>query len=233
AEASGAAIMDGALALHIVTHEDLLVAQVKLAVQDDRMRPDLALGMAVRALWVQLEASLLHELLGIDLHEGEGAVILVEGVEMPVGDVDRPFQGELILHVPHDLTGLPVLTDQALGIGEPVEVIPDLDDPAVVVDHVLVLPDIAGLVVLADADELAADPVARGDVNLVALHDGRRDDGDLALPGRGPDKLPVLGGHADDLILEELHILSDTVDLCDENGGVFRLAGLQLLGLPD
>src|SRR5947207_997255 len=119
--------------LYVVAVNELLVAQVELAVGNDRMRPDMALGGANRALWIEGKAPVFIPPFGRGLDEHHRSFSLLQAIEHTVRAGDRAF-AELLFE-PDLVPRGKLHAEPARRIAVPVEVVAHEDHAAVMVLH--------------------------------------------------------------------------------------------------
>ena len=76
---------------------------------------------------------------------------------------------------------------------------------------------------------------AGGGIDIILVRNWRRDVGGAALgrPGVAPQELAGFGVHADDALLEELHVLFHAARVADDNRCVCRFVALRHGALPN
>src|SRR5262245_52850346 len=82
-------ILPRSATLDVVTVNQVLVAQIELAIADDGMRPDRARGTADLRLRLQSKAAMFLPAFGRRVDQDHRATALVEAIEHAVGTSDR------------------------------------------------------------------------------------------------------------------------------------------------
>src|SRR5688572_4697945 len=102
--------------LDVVAVDQVLVAQVELAVADDRMGPDGALGTANFGLGIELEAPVFAPTFGRCLDQHHGAAPFIKAIEHSVRKGNRTF-AELAALGPDLIAALEILTHPTKAVG--------------------------------------------------------------------------------------------------------------------
>src|SRR5581483_6016824 len=143
---------------NVKTEDQILITNIQVAVGHDRMSPEPAVGFTETALARNGEAAVFLPAVRRCLNENNRALTFVVAVQLTVRARERTFL-EFLLLFPHDLSGLEILADPgAFIIGVPEEMVSDQNDPAMMVDHVLVgvhLLDPEATVRVQQLDEIA------------------------------------------------------------------------------
>jgi hypothetical protein len=214
--------------LHVVAEQQALVAQVQLAVGDDRVRP----GRGAAALRL-VEVAAFDVLVGVRFHQDHRAA-LVAVVQPSVRRRDRalarPVGGPL------HLAGLELNAGQPAAVVA-VHVPPHEDHAAVVVLHVAGEIDLLGLnlvvAVAAQPGQPAAGAIVGRGKDAAVVENRRRAVGRAVVrPVVAPQELAV-GGQADDAAAEELDVLAFAGKLNCDNRGIIGVVVLRHHALPD
>src|SRR5262249_8673899 len=219
------------LRLHIVAEQDIVIAQVELAIGDDGVRP----GGELRVVVGLVEAAPFLVAVRRGVHQGHRP-LLTPDVEPAVRRGERALAHRGV--VPFDLAGLGVGAHQLLFV-RAVLIIPDADESADVAGQGLVEEYLLGREALSLGYELdhgprAALAAAGGAEHVAVPHDGRRDVGQAV--GRlrvAPEQLAVAGRDADQLARDEVHVLFDAAGLGDDDRRIGGRGSVRDRRLPD
>src|ERR1051325_9620571 len=179
--------------LDVVTVNEVLVPQVKLAVADDRVRPDCSRTATSLRLRIELEAAVFFPTLGRRFNQRDGAAALFEAIKHSIRISDGSF-AELIVF-PYLFAGFEVLTNPAR-IGMAVNMIADENDSAMMVLHHLVFVHRRNFVTRSDPDQLAPGAVTGRHINEVVPDNRRGNHGRASWKRSFPEQLAVLGRDA-------------------------------------
>ena len=116
-------------------------------------------------------------------------------IEMAIGKTDGPLL-QLGLLFPECFACLEILARPALAIGIPVNIRSNPDHATMMICHQPILVDLFGLelpVGRGDLEQVAANPVTRGYVDVVFVNDRRWDNRNAPTPGSTPEHFTVLG----------------------------------------
>src|SRR5262245_5222076 len=121
------------LLLHVVTQQDILVAEIKFATGDHRMRPTVILTavalMKATSFLVALRS-------GVDQHDCS-LVAFAAQIKLPIGAYEGAL-AQFTFFLPHSAAGFEFLANPTFALRVAVQMLPHTHDAAMMVHHVLV-----------------------------------------------------------------------------------------------